>query len=196
MNPARRTAAVTASAATNCASPVYKRELFADTTFKGTPKKTDCDSAISESWSGAPASGLPKDDFGSGGTFALAVSGLDGIRVYVDGGRKVDLWKNTTRTVTKTLDVTVPQGRHTPRIDYVNRTGAAKVEFTYTPLTSAGVDKTKPRPGLRSRTTPRPARRGSPGRPTSRPDGRRTRRVTREGPEVQANLRAPSHRCC
>ncbi|MER6086393.1 hypothetical protein ABT156_50655, partial [Streptomyces sp. NPDC001833] len=36
----------TASAATTCASPVFKRQLFANTTFKGTPKKTDCDSAI------------------------------------------------------------------------------------------------------------------------------------------------------
>ncbi|MER6078427.1 hypothetical protein ABT156_09080, partial [Streptomyces sp. NPDC001833] len=79
-------AVVTASAATTCASPVFKRQLFANTTFKGTPKKTDCDSAISESWSGAPTSGLPKDnfgvrwsvtrDFGSGGPFALAASGL------------------------------------------------------------------------------------------------------------------------
>ncbi|MFE4967215.1 fibronectin type III domain-containing protein [Streptomyces sp. NPDC056660] len=170
MNPARRTAAGavvlaiagtllggavgTASAATNCTSPVYKRQFFANTTFKGTPKKTDCDSAISESWSGAPASGLPKDnfgvrwsvtrDFGSGGPFALAASGLDGIRVYVDGTRKTDLWKNTTKTVSKTVNVTIPKGRHTLRIDYVNWTGAAKVKFTYTPRTSATVDKVKP----------------------------------------------------
>nr|WP_089100112.1 PA14 domain-containing protein [Streptomyces hyaluromycini] len=170
MNPARGTAAVavvlatagtllgstavTASAATTCASPVFKRELFANTTFKGTPKKTDCDSAISESWSGAPASGLPKDnfgvrwtvtrDFGSGGPFALAASGLDGIRVYLDGTRRIDLWKNTTKTVAKTVNVTVPKGRHTLRVDYANWTGAAKAKFTYTPSTSAAVDKVKP----------------------------------------------------
>ncbi|MEV6763995.1 PA14 domain-containing protein [Streptomyces sp. NPDC051105] len=171
MNPARRTAAgavvlatagtllggatVSASAATTtCTAPVYKRQLFANTTFKGTPKKTDCDSAISESWSGAPASGLPKDnfgvrwtvtrDFGSGGPFALAASGLDGIRVYVDGTRKVDLWKNTSKTVSKTVNVTIPKGRHTLRIDYVNWTGAAKAKFTYTPRTSAAVDKVRP----------------------------------------------------
>ncbi|SEE85936.1 PA14 domain-containing protein [Streptomyces sp. Ag109_O5-10] len=144
----------TASAATTCASPVFKRQLFANTTFKGTPKKTACDSAIDESWSGAPASGLPKDnfgvrwsvtrDFGSGGPFALAASGLDGIRVYLDGVRKIDLWKNTTKTVTKTVNVTVPKGKHTLRVDYVNWTGAAKVKFTYTPRTSAGVDKVRP----------------------------------------------------
>ncbi|WP_063777118.1 fibronectin type III domain-containing protein [Streptomyces humi] len=170
MNPASRTVAaaavlatagtllggtaVTASAATACTSPVYKRQLFANTTFKGTPKKTDCDSAIDQSWSGAPASGLPKDDFGvrwtvtrdfgSGGPFALAASGLDGIRVYVDGTRRVDLWKNTSKSVSRTVNVTVPSGKHTIRVDYVNWTGAAKVRFAYTPRTSASVDKVKP----------------------------------------------------
>ncbi|MFE2063299.1 PA14 domain-containing protein [Streptomyces sp. NPDC059467] len=146
--------AATASAATTCATPVFKRQFFANTTFKGTPKKTDCDSAVSESWSGAPASGLPKDnfgvrwsvtrDFGSGGPFALAASGLDGIRVYVDGVRRVDLWKNTSKTVSRTVNVTVPRGKHTLRVDYVNWTGAAQVKFTYTPRTSATVDKVGP----------------------------------------------------
>ncbi|MFI9247159.1 hypothetical protein ACIGXF_32330 [Streptomyces sp. NPDC053086] len=75
MNPARRTTATAvvlaasgallsvvappASAAANCASPVYKREFFANTSFSGTPKRTDCDSAVSEQWgTGAPATGL------------------------------------------------------------------------------------------------------------------------------------------
>jgi fibronectin type 3 domain-containing protein len=147
-------ATTSASAAASCTSPVYKRQFFANTTFSGTPKKTDCDDAIDQTWTGAPASGLPKDnfgvrwsvtrDFGSGGPFALVASGLDGIRVYVDGVRKVDLWKNTSKTVGKTVNVTVPKGKHSLRVDYVNWTGAAKVKFAYTPRTSATVDKVKP----------------------------------------------------
>ncbi|MEU6373499.1 PA14 domain-containing protein [Streptomyces sp. NPDC046909] len=172
MNPARRTAAITstavvlatagtlltvtpASAATTCTSPVFKRQFFANTTFSGTPKKTDCDNAIDQNWgTGAPTSGLPSNnfgvrwsvtrDFGSGGPFSLAASGLDGIRVYVDGVRKISLWKNTSSTVSKTVNVTIPSGKHTLRVDYVNWTGAAKVKFTYTPRTSASVDKVKP----------------------------------------------------
>jgi fibronectin type 3 domain-containing protein len=173
MNPARRTTAMTAtaivlatagglltaaalpsSAAAGCASPVYKREFFANTTFAGTSKKTDCDSAIDQSWSGAPATGLPSDnfsvrwsvtrDFGSGGPFSLAASGLDGIRVYLDGTRKIDLWKNTSTTVSKTVNLTIPTGKHTLRVDYVNWTGSAKVKFGYTPRTSATVDTVKP----------------------------------------------------
>ncbi|MFE6175347.1 fibronectin type III domain-containing protein [Streptomyces sp. NPDC056464] len=174
MTPARRTPAVTAtalvlataggllttlaapaSAAVTCNSPVFKREFFANTAFSGTPKKTDCDTAIDQNWgTNAPASGLPKDnfavrwtltrDFGSGGPFALSASGLDGIRVYLDGSRKIDLWTNTSTTVSKTVNVSVPAGKHTLRIDYVNWTGSAKVKFGYAPRTSATVDKVKP----------------------------------------------------
>ncbi|MCD7440624.1 cellulose 1,4-beta-cellobiosidase [Streptomyces lincolnensis] len=171
MNPARRTTtavaaavvlttagtlltALPASAATTCTSPVYKRQFFANTSFSGTPKKTDCDNAIDQTWTGSPATGLPKDnfgvryavtrDFGSGGPFALAASGLDGIRVYVDGVRKIDLWKNVSTTVSKTVNVTIPSGKHTVRVDYVNWTGSARVKFGYTPRTSATVDAVKP----------------------------------------------------
>ncbi|MDN0198277.1 PA14 domain-containing protein [Streptomyces sp. S.PNR 29] len=174
MNPARRTTAATAtalvlataggllsltatpaSAAVTCTSPVYKRQFFANTTFSGTPKKTDCDTAIDQDWgTGAPASGLPSNnfgvrwtvtrDFGSGGPFSLAASAQDGIRVYLDGVRKVDLWKNVSTTVKKTVNVTVPSGKHTLRVDFVNWSGTANVKFTYTPRTSADVDTVKP----------------------------------------------------
>src|SRR5689334_20381224 len=141
MNPARRTTAATATAlvlttagglltatsaaaATTCTSPVYKRQFFANTTFSGTPKKTDCDTTVNENWgTKAPASGLPKDnfgvrwtvtrDFGSGGPFALPVAAQDGLRVYLDGTRKIDLWKNVSSTVKKTVNVTIPSGKHT-----------------------------------------------------------------------------------
>ncbi|MGW1159230.1 PA14 domain-containing protein [Streptomyces sp. NPDC002519] len=173
MNPARRrttaaaatavvlaaaggllTAAAPASAAVSCASPVYKRQFFANTGLTGTPKRTDCDSAIDQSWSGAPASGLPADrfgvrwtvtrDFGSGGPFAFTASGTDGIRVHLDGVRKINLWSDTGSSRAKTLNLTVPRGTHTLRIDYVNWTGKATVKFTYAPRTSATVDKVKP----------------------------------------------------
>ncbi|MCX5186135.1 fibronectin type III domain-containing protein [Streptomyces sp. NBC_00268] len=146
---------VPASAASSCASPAYKRQFYANTTFSGTPKKTDCDTTVNENWgTKAPASGLPKDnfgirwtvtrDFGSGGPFALPVAAQDGLRVYLDGTRKIDLWKNVSSTVKKTVNVTIPSGKHTLRVDYANWTGAANVTFGYTPRTTATVDKVKP----------------------------------------------------
>ncbi|MEW2400900.1 PA14 domain-containing protein [Streptomyces sp. NPDC046862] len=147
--------ATAASAAGTCTSPVFKREFYANTAFSGTPRKTDCDSKIDQDWgTGAPASGLPKNnfgvrwtvtrDFGSGGPFALPVESRDGIRVYLDGERKVNLWKNVSTTQKKTIDITVPSGRHTLRVDFVNWTGAANVSFDYKPRTSADVDRVKP----------------------------------------------------
>ncbi|GAB2735939.1 PA14 domain-containing protein [Streptomyces bullii] len=173
MNPARRTtaafttgvvlatagglvaAATPASAATSCTSPVFKRQFYANTTLSGAPKKVDCDSRIDQDWgTGAPATGLPKDnfgvrwtvtrDFGSGGPFSFAVASRDGIRVYLDGVREVDLWKNVATTQKKTVDVTVPPGRHTLRVDYVNWTGAANVAFDYYPRNGSSIDKVKP----------------------------------------------------
>ncbi|MFD9003085.1 fibronectin type III domain-containing protein [Streptomyces sp. NPDC059582] len=149
------TTAAPVSAATTCASPVYKRQFYANTTFSGTPKRTDCDSTIDENWGAkAPASGLPTNnfgvrwtvtrDFGSGGPFTLSAAAQDGIRVYVDSSRKVDLWKNGSTTTKKTVNVTIPAGKHTLRVDYANWTGSANVKLTYTPNTSASVDKVKP----------------------------------------------------
>lgn len=147
------TTAAPASAA-GCTSPVFTRQFYANTAFSGTPKRTDCDSSVNEYWSGSPATGLPADnfgvrwsatrDFGSGGPFSFTVKGQDGMRVYLDGSRKIDLWKGTSSTVSKTVNLTVPAGKHTLRVDYANWTGAAAVTFTYPPITSATWDKVRP----------------------------------------------------
>jgi fibronectin type 3 domain-containing protein len=148
-------AAGAATATVTCKSPVFKRQFYANTTFSGTPKKTDCDSKIDQNWgTGAPAAGLPSNyfgvrwtltrDFGSGGPFSIPVATRDGLRVYLDGTRKVDIWKNVSTTQTKTVDITIPSGTHTLRFDFVNWTGTANVKADYLPRTSATVDTVKP----------------------------------------------------
>ncbi|MFF9274605.1 fibronectin type III domain-containing protein [Streptomyces griseosporeus] len=148
------TTAATPASAAGCTSPTYTRQFFANTTFSGTPKRTDCDAGVDEYWSGSPATGVPADnfsvrwtvtrDFGSGGPFSLTVRGQDGMRVYLDGYRKIDLWKGTSTTVSKTVNLTVPAGKHTLRVDYANWSGVGAVKFGYTPITSATYDKVKP----------------------------------------------------
>ncbi|RZB17862.1 hypothetical protein StrepF001_18855 [Streptomyces sp. F001] len=148
-------AAGAATATVTCKSPVFKRQFYANTTFSGTPKKTDCDSKIDQNWgTGAPAAGLPSNyfgvrwtvtrDFGSGGPFSIPVATRDGLRVYLDGTRKVDIWKNVSTTQTKTVNITIPAGKHTLRFDFVNWTGYANVKADYLPRTSATVDTVKP----------------------------------------------------
>lgn len=148
------TAPATAAPAA-CTSPVFTRQYFANTTFSGAPRGTDCDSAIAQNWkAGAPARLMPKDnfgvrwtvtrDFGSGGPFSFQASAQDGVRVSLDGARKIDLWRNVSSTRKQTVNVNIPRGKHTIRVDFVNWTGNADVSFAYTPRTSPSVDKVKP----------------------------------------------------
>ena len=147
--------ATSPASAAACTTNTYTRQVFANTGFSGAAKRTDCDTAISENWgTDSPGvSGVGKDDFGvrwqitrdfgSGGPFTFTASGQDGIRVYLDGVRKIDLWKNGTTTVSKTVTLTIPRGTHVLRVDYVNWTGSAAVKFAYTPGTS-GPDTVAP----------------------------------------------------
>ncbi|MFF0751321.1 PA14 domain-containing protein [Streptomyces sp. NPDC004267] len=148
--------ATPAAAAVTCNSPVWTAQYYANTTFSGTPKLTACDSAIAENYGYGDPAGvtLPKDnfsvrwsltrDFGSGGPFTFAAETQDGIRVYLDGVRRIDLWRNVSTTQKKSVDLTVPAGRHSIRVDFVTWTGAANVKFAYAPRTSAAVDTVKP----------------------------------------------------
>ncbi|WP_367321739.1 fibronectin type III domain-containing protein [Streptomyces sp. HUAS ZL42] len=148
--------AAPASAAVTCTSPVWRAQYFGNSTFSGTPKLTACDSAIAENYGYGDPAGvtLPKDnfsvrwsltrDFGSGGPFRLSAATQDGMRVYLDGVRKIDLWKNVSTTARKTVDLSIPAGKHTLRVDYVAWTGYAYAGFTYAPRTEAAVDTVKP----------------------------------------------------
>ncbi|MEV0090176.1 PA14 domain-containing protein [Streptomyces sp. NPDC050738] len=143
------------AATVTCKPNYFTRTFYANTSLSGTPKKTDCDDAINQNYgSGSPLSGIAKDnwsmrwslsrDFGSGGPFAFTAESQDGIRVYLDGVRKIDLWKNVSTTQRKTLNLTIPKGKHTLRIDFAAWTGNANVKFTYAPRTSATYDTTAP----------------------------------------------------
>lgn len=143
------------AAGVGCPADVYTRAFYKNTSFSGSPVKTDCDSAVDQSWSGRPLAGMPSDnfgvrwsvsrDFGSGGPFTFGVSATDGVRVYLDGVRKIDLWSGTGDGArSKSVNLTVPAGKHTLRVDSVNWSGAAKVKYSYAPRTSAQYDKTKP----------------------------------------------------
>ncbi|MGW2636536.1 PA14 domain-containing protein [Streptomyces sp. NPDC001348] len=144
-----------AAADVTCSANVYQRTFYKNTSFSGSPVKTDCDSAIDQNWAGSPASGVPSNNFGvrwsvtrnfgSGGPFTFAVSATDGVRAYLDGVRQIDMWTGTGDTARCTsIGFGIPSGKHTVRVDYVNWSGAAKAKFTYSPLTSAKDDPTAP----------------------------------------------------
>ncbi|MGW1714205.1 pectinesterase family protein [Streptomyces sp. NPDC002156] len=145
--------AVTAQAAVSCATGTWTEQFFANAKLSGAAKKTVCDAAISENWgAGRPAvSGLANDnfsvrwtqvrDFGGGGPFSVTAASQDGVRIYVDGKKILDTWKDVTRTQTKTVAHTFSKGRHTLRVDYFAGRGSANVSVKVTP---AAKDKVKP----------------------------------------------------
>ncbi|WP_416983273.1 PA14 domain-containing protein [Streptomyces sp. T028] len=144
-------AAPAAEAAVTCGDTTFKRTFYANTSFSGTPKKTDCDATIDQYWSGAPLSGMATNyfgvrwsltrDFGSGGCFTYRLSGTDGLRLYVDGVRKVNKWTNTGDTGNSVPGTfCIGSGSHTVRVDHVNWTGPSRVKFTW----PASVDSRAP----------------------------------------------------
>lgn len=135
-------AAPAAEAAVTCGDTTFKRTFYSNTSFSGTPKKTDCDTTIDQNWTGAPATGMATNsfgvrwsltrDFGSGGCFTYRLAGTDGLRLYVDGVRKVSKWTNTGdagNSVPGTF--CIGSGTHTVRVDHVNWTGLSRVKFTW-----------------------------------------------------------------
>ncbi|MDX3453878.1 PA14 domain-containing protein [Streptomyces sp. ME02-8801-2C] len=140
-------------AAVSCADGVWKADYYPNTTLTGTPRRTLCDKAIGENWgSGHPAGiSLPNDrfgarwtmsrNFGGGGPFLLKTAAQDGVRVWIDGKRHVDLWRDYTTTQRASVKVTVPAGKHTVRVDYAAVTGAANIAVSLAPTTP---DRTAP----------------------------------------------------
>ncbi|WP_353944033.1 PA14 domain-containing protein [Streptomyces sp. HUAS MG91] len=153
-------AAPAAHATVTCGDTTFKRTFYSNTSFSGTPKKTDCDTTVDQKWTGAPLSGMATNnfsvrwsltrDFGSGGCFTYRLSGTDGLRLYVDGVRKVDKWKNTGdagNSVPGTF--CIGSGSHTVRVDHANWTGLSRVKFTW----PASSDSKKPLAPTGIRTT-------------------------------------------
>ncbi|MEB3966681.1 PA14 domain-containing protein [Streptomyces kunmingensis] len=135
-------AAPSAAAAVTCGDTTFKRTFYSNTSFSGTPKKTDCDTTVDQKWTGAPLSGMATNnfsvrwsltrDFGSGGCFTYRLAGTDGLRLYVDGTRKVNKWTNTGdggNSVPGTF--CIGSGKHTVRVDHTNWTGLSRVKFTW-----------------------------------------------------------------
>ncbi|MFC3573749.1 fibronectin type III domain-containing protein [Streptomyces yaanensis] len=134
-------------AALSCSNGVWKADYYANTTLTGTPRKSLCDKSISENWGkGHPAGiSLPNDrfgvrwtmrrNFGGGGPFLLKTAAQDGIRVWIDSKRYVNLWHDYSSTQHASVKVTVPAGTHTVRVDYTALTGSANVSVSLAPNT-------------------------------------------------------------
>ncbi|MBE7560209.1 glycoside hydrolase family 3 C-terminal domain-containing protein [bacterium] len=108
--------------------PGLRGEYFSNRELSGDPALVRQDATIAFNWGGAPAPGLPADDFSvrwSGalvpemsGRYTLAVTADDGARLFLDGEKLIDDWTQhapTTHEVTVALEA---GRRYELRIEY------------------------------------------------------------------------------
>lgn len=117
----------------------WKGEYFANATLSGSPALTRDDAAISFDWGqGAPANGLPVDNFSarwmrtlsfSAGVYRFSLRSDDGVRFWIDGVLQIDEWHQSSGQ-TYTRDVQLGAGNHALRIEYYESGGGALIYFT------------------------------------------------------------------
>ena len=117
----------------------WRGEYFANANLNGAALVVRDDAAISFDWgTGAPAAGIPSDNFSvrwtrdmsfDGGVYRWRVAVDDGVRLWIDGNIVLDEWRLASATYTK--DVALASGRHNLRIEYFENTGGALITLSW-----------------------------------------------------------------
>ena len=118
--------------------PQWRGDYFSNATLSGAAAVVRNDTDINFNWgSGAPATGLPADNFSARwsrtlwfdeGTYRFHVLSDDGFRLYLDGALYLDDWRDGNARNTG-VDVWLPAGNHTVRLEYYERTGNALIQL-------------------------------------------------------------------
>ena len=111
-------------------------QYFSNKDLSGSPSLTRTDADVRFDWgSGAPASGMPADNFSvrwtrdvyfAAGTYNFFAKHDDGVRVFVDGMLLIDFWHDqpaTTHSGTRILS----GGTHRVQVEYYEHTGLASI---------------------------------------------------------------------
>ncbi len=107
---------------------LYRAEYFNNRTLSGTPVLVRCELApLDNNWrAGNPAIGVNADNFSvrwsgrfnfAAGTYTFVARADDGVRVYVDGTRIIDAWRDQGAT-TYQAPLTLPAGEHVVVMEY------------------------------------------------------------------------------
>ncbi len=122
--------------------------------LSGNPISTAAEVSPSHNWGlGAPAPGLPADNFSArwtsqqtlgGGGYRLSVRADDGVRVYVDGVAVINEWHNATDR-TYTADLNLSAGQHYFVVEYYDLNFEAFLNYSLEPVS---VPTAVPNPGV------------------------------------------------
>lgn len=112
----------------------WRGEYYANADVLGAPALVRNDSQINFDWgSGAPATGLPADNFSArwhrtlyfeDGLYRFHALVDDGVRIYVDGALIIDQWHDGSLRES-TGDYRLTAGNHNLRVEYYERTANA-----------------------------------------------------------------------
>ncbi len=120
--------------------PDWRGEYFPNTTLLGAPAVVRNDRDVNFTWGrGAPAPGMPVDNFSARWTRQLSFPAAqpyrfvlrsdDGVRLWIDNVLIIDEWRTASATA-YTRDVNLTAGWHAVRIEYFEGGGDALVQFS------------------------------------------------------------------
>ena len=142
----------------------WSGEYFDNITLTGPAYTTREDESINFNWGyGPPAGGMPTNSFSvrwtgtfnfAEGTHRFYAKVDDGVRVYVDGERLINGWRDGGLRL-YTADRTLAAGDHTVQVEYYDRIQVARVYFWWKQVAGP-----TPTPGPTSTPTPTPGEGG------------------------------------
>ncbi|MCW2924164.1 MAG: transrane domain containing protein [Thermoleophilia bacterium] len=133
---------VGAEAASAAATPHGLRATyFNDTAFRK-PALTRTDARVAFNWKyGSPARSVGANTFSArwtgdlqapkAGTYAISLRASDGVRLWIDGRRRINRWSRAASPATSSTTLRLGKGAHTIRIDYFESTGAATATLAW-----------------------------------------------------------------
>lgn len=118
---------------------------YNNTDLSGTPAVAVVDPTINFNWAaGSPNVAVNPDNFSvewtslenfaAGGTYRFTVTVDDGVRVIVDGTTVIDEFQQTGVINAYTADVAITAGTREIRVQYVEYTGQAAIQFFWEPF--------------------------------------------------------------
>ena len=137
------------------AFPDWRGEYFNNRHLSGAPVHVRNDRAIDFNWTNvSPAPGVGTVEYSvrwsrtldfTGGDYRFYVRSDDGVRIYVDGQRIIDEWRDMSGSTTYTADRRL-DGRHHIVVEYYQNRGAALITFWWERLQATPTPTRTPTP--------------------------------------------------
>jgi VCBS repeat-containing protein len=129
------------------ATPViseWRGEYFDNRSLEGDPALIRNDKKIDFDWKrGAPADGLPSDNFSARWTrtlefdaavYRFSVASDDGVRLWVDDRLVIDEWVDSELNQ-ETVDLAMVSGKHDIKLEYYEHLGGADIKLSWKKIT-------------------------------------------------------------